>query len=53
MDVALLIVTPVAAAPPKSTAVAFKKLVPVKVTDVPAASGPLLRLSAVTVGAVA
>ena len=50
IDVALLTITPVAALAPKSTAVAPLRLVPVMVTDVPPASGPLFGLTAVTVG---
>ena len=52
-DVALLTITPVAALAPKWTAVAPVKLVPVMVTDVPPAWGPLFGLTAVTVGAAA
>ena len=44
-------VTPVAAVAPKSTAVAPVKPVPVIVTDVPPATGPLVGLTPVTVGA--
>ena len=44
-------VTSVAAVVPKSTAVAPVKLVPVIVTDVPPAVGPLVGLIAVTDGA--
>ena len=50
-DVALLTMTPVAAVAPKSTAVAPLRLVPVTVTEVPPAWGPLFGLTAVTVGA--
>ena len=41
----------VAAVAPNSTAVAPVKLVPVMVTDVPPAGGPLVGLMPVTVGA--
>ena len=51
--VSLTTVTPVAAVVPKSTAVAPVKLVPVIVTDVPPAAGPLVGLRPVTVGATA
>jgi hypothetical protein len=51
IDVALLTVKVVAAVAPKSTAVAPVKFVPVMVTDVPPAAGPLLGLTFVTVGA--
>ena len=54
--VAELQVTPVAALPdPKSTVVepeVVEKLVPVMVTDVPPAAGPVAGLTAVTVGVV-
>ena len=43
-------VTPVAAVVPKFTAVAPVKPVPVIVTDVPPAAGPLVGLMPVTVG---
>ena len=49
--VALTTVTPVAAVVPKSTAVAPVKPVPVIVTRVPPAAGPLFGLMPVTVGA--
>ena len=49
--VALTTVTSVAAVVPKSTAVAPVKPVPVIVTDVPPATGPLVGLTAVTAGA--
>jgi hypothetical protein len=49
--VALLTVKPVAAVAPKSTAVAPVKFVPVIVTDVPPAAGPLVGFTFVTVGA--
>ena len=49
--VALTTVTPVAAVVPKSTAVAPVKPVPVIVTNVPPADGPLVGLMPVTVGA--
>ena len=47
----MLTVKPVAAVAPKSTAVAPVKFVPVIVTDVPPAAGPLPGLTFVTVGA--
>ena len=50
MDVALLTVKPVAAVPPKLTAVAPVKPVPVIVTDVAPAVGPLVGLTLDTVG---
>ena len=53
IEVAPLTITPFAFADPNRTAVAPVKPVPVKVTEVPAASGPLLTLSALTVGAAA
>ena len=49
--VALTTVTLVAAVVPKSTVVAPVKPVPVMVTNVPPAAGPLLGLIPVTVGA--
>ena len=49
-EVALFTVTPVPAVAPKSTAVAPVKPVPVSVTEVPPATGPLFGLTAVTVG---
>ena len=49
--VALTTVTPVAGVVPKSTAVAPVKPVPVIVTRVPPAAGPLFGLIPVTVGA--
>ena len=52
-DVALLTTTPVPGLAPKSTAVAPVKPVPVTVTEVPPAWGPLFGLTAVTVGAAA
>ena len=51
--VALTTVTPVAAVVPKSTAVAPVKPVPVIVTKVPPAAGPLVGLMPVTAGAAA
>ena len=51
IDVALLTVKPAAAVPPKLTAVAPVKPVPVIVTDVPPAVVPLFGLTLVTVGA--
>ena len=48
--VAFTTVTAVAAAPPIVTAVAPVKLVPVRVTDCPPASGPDVGLMDVTVG---
>ena len=51
MVVEFTIVTPVAEAPPIVIAVAPVKLVPVIVTLVPPAVGPLLGLMPVTVGA--
>ena len=50
-EVAETTVKEVAAAVPNSTAVAPVKLVPVTVTLVPPAVGPLVGLTAVTVGA--
>jgi len=50
-DVAELTTTPVAAFAPNRTAVAPVRFVPVIVTDVPPATGPLVGLSDVTVGA--
>ena len=51
MVVSLTTVTSVAAVVPKSTAVAPVKPVPVIVTEVPPAVGPLFGLTPVTVGA--
>ena len=51
IDVALLTVNEVAAVAPNFTAVAPVKLVPVMVTLVPPAVGPLVGLTPVTVGA--
>ena len=51
IDVALLTVNAVAAVAPKLTAVAPVKPVPVIVTEVPPAVGPLVGLTLVTVGA--
>ena len=51
IDVALFTVKLVAGVEPKSTAVAPVKLVPVMVTVVPPAAGPLDGLTADTVGA--
>ena len=51
IDVSLLTVKPVAAVAPKFTAVAPVNPVPVIVTDVPPAAGPLLGVTLVTVGA--
>ena len=51
IDVALLIVTPVAALPPNATVSPDAKPVPVMVTVVPPAAGPLVGLTADTVGA--
>src|SRR6516162_9703639 len=53
IEVSLTTVTFVAATVPKSTAVAPVKPVPVIVTVVPPAGGPLVGLMAVTVGAAA
>ena len=50
MVVAFTTVTAVAAVPPNVTAVAPVKLVPVRVTDCPPASGPDVGLMDVTVG---
>jgi hypothetical protein len=50
IDVAEFTVNEVAAVEPNSTAVAPVKAVPVIVTDVPPATGPLLGLSVVTAG---
>jgi hypothetical protein len=50
IDVALLTVNEDAAVDPKLTAVAFVKLVPVIITLVPPATGPLPGAMAVTVG---
>src|SRR5579872_1856835 len=50
MVVALLTVKVVAAVAPKCTAVAPVRFVPVTVTDVPPALGPVVGLTAVTVG---
>ena len=49
--VGLTTVTPVAFAPPNLTAVAPVRLVPVIVTLVPAAVGPAVGLTLLTVGA--
>ena len=49
--VALLTVKPVAAVPPKVTAVAPERLVPVMTTEVPPAVGPAVGETEVTVGA--
>ena len=49
--VALLTVTPLAAVPPKVTAVAPDRLVPVMVTVAPPAVGPAVGEMEVTVGA--
>jgi hypothetical protein len=49
--VALTTVTPVADDPPNTTAVAPVKLVPVMVTAVPPATGPVVGEIEVTVGA--
>src|SRR6202011_4007844 len=51
IEVALFTVKPVAAVPPNSTAVAPVRFVPVIVTTVPPVVGPLVGLTAVTVGA--
>ena len=51
MEVAELTTTPDAAFTPNFTAVAPVKLVPVMITDVPPAAGPLVGLNNVTVGA--
>jgi len=51
IDVALLTVNEVAAVPPNFTAVAPVKLLPVMVTGVPPAAGPLFGEIEVTVGA--
>jgi len=48
--VAFTTVTPVAAALPNVTVAPAAKFVPVMVTDVPPASGPLLGLTLLTVG---
>ncbi len=50
IEVSLLTVELVAAVPPKLTAVAAAKLVPVMVTEVPPAVGPLLGATELTVG---
>ena len=50
IEVALVTLTAVAAAPPKLTAVAPVRLLPVIVTEVPPALGPLAGLTEVTVG---
>jgi hypothetical protein len=52
IDVAELTVKPAAAVPPKLTALAPVRFVPVMVTAVPPAAGPLPGLTEVTVGAV-
>ncbi len=49
--VALLTVNEPAALPPKLTALAPEKFVPVMVTPVPPAAGPVFGLTPVTVGA--
>ncbi len=49
-EVAEATVTPVAATPPKATVAPLAKLVPVTVTTVPPAAGPLDGLMALTVG---
>jgi hypothetical protein len=51
IEVALTIVTPVAAAPPIATEVAPVKFVPVIVTEVPPRVDPVTGDTAVTVGA--
>ena len=51
IEVSLTTVTPVAAVVPKSTAVAPVKPVPVIVTEVPPAVGPVVGLRLVTAGA--
>ena len=51
IDVLLTTVTPVAAVPPKLTVAPAKKFVPVIVTPVPPAVGPVLGAIEVTVGA--
>jgi hypothetical protein len=51
IEVGLTTTTAVAAAPPNVTAVTEKKLVPVSVTDVPPAVGPLVGETDVTAGA--
>ena len=51
MEVAELTTTPDAAFTPNFTTVAPVKLVPVMITDVPPAAGPLVELKPVTVGA--
>ena len=51
IEVALLTVNEVAAVAPNFTAVAPVKLVPVMVTEVPPAAGPVVGLTIVTVGA--
>ncbi len=51
IEVSELTVKLVAALAPKSTAVAPVNPVPVMVTDVPPAAGPVFGLTAVTVGA--
>ena len=50
IEVAVLTVNEAAAAPPNLTAVAPVKLMPVIVTPVPPAAGPLFGATAVTVG---
>ena len=52
IEVALTTVTPVAAVPPRVTAVASVKPVPVMVTDCPPAHGPDVGLTDVTAGTV-
>ena len=50
MDVGLVIVNESAEVPPKRTAVASPRLLPVIVTNVPPDGGPLVGLIAVTFG---
>ena len=52
IDVLLTAVTPVAAVPPRLTVAPETKLVPVMVTAVPPAIGPLAGATEATVGAV-
>ena len=52
IEVLLATVTPVAAVPPKLTVAPETKFVPVTVTAVPPATGPLAGVTDVTLGAV-
>ena len=51
IDVALFTVTPVAAVPPNATVAPDAKPVPLMVTEVPPAAGPVAGLTPDTVGA--